>query len=29
VPIAGYYRMFLEFQHHGLVRTVEFTGLAR
>ncbi len=29
VPISGYYRMFLEFQHHGLVRTVEFTGLAR
>jgi hypothetical protein len=29
VPTAGYYRMFLEFQHHGLVRTVEFTGLAR
>lgn len=29
VPTAGYYRMFLEFQHHGQVRTVEFTALAR
>jgi hypothetical protein len=29
VPNAGYYRMFLEFQHHGRVRTVEFTALAR
>jgi hypothetical protein len=29
VPTAGYYRMFLEFQHHGRLRTVEFTALAR
>lgn len=29
VPTAGYYRMFLEFQHHGQLRTVEFTALAR
>lgn len=29
VPTAGYYRMFLEFQHHGQVRTVQFTALAR
>ena len=29
VPTAGYYRMFLDFQHHGQVRTVEFTALAR
>lgn len=29
VPNAGYYRMFLEFQHHGQSRTVEFTALAR
>jgi hypothetical protein len=29
VPTAGYYRMFLEFQHHGQVRTVEFTALAK
>lgn len=28
-PTAGYYRMFLEFQHHGRVRTAEFTVLAR
>ncbi len=28
-PTAGYYRMFLEFQHHGQVRTAEFTVLAR
>ncbi|MGH3673718.1 MAG: hypothetical protein ACRDSH_24320 [Pseudonocardiaceae bacterium] len=29
VPTAGYYRMILEFQHHGQLRTVEFTALAR
>ena len=29
VPTAGYYRMFLEFQHHGQLRTVQFTALAR
>ena len=29
VPTAGYYRMFLEFQHRGQMRTVEFTALAR
>lgn len=29
VPTAGYYRMFVEFQHHGRVRTAEFTALAR
>jgi hypothetical protein len=29
VPTAGYYRMFLEFQHHGQIRTAEFTALAR
>lgn len=29
VPTAGYYRMFLEFQHRGQLRTVEFTALAR
>jgi hypothetical protein len=29
VPSAGFYRMFLQFQHHGRVRTVEFTVLAR
>lgn len=29
VTTAGYYRMILEFQHHGLLRTVEFTALAR
>jgi hypothetical protein len=29
VPTAGYYRMFLEFQHHGQLRTVVFTALAR
>lgn len=29
VPTTGYYRMFLEFQHHGRLRTVEFTALAR
>jgi hypothetical protein len=29
VPTAGYYRMFLEFQHRGQIRTVEFTALAR
>jgi hypothetical protein len=29
VPSAGYYRMFLEFQHHGQVRTVEFTAMTR
>ncbi|HKS50880.1 MAG TPA: hypothetical protein VJS67_03325 [Pseudonocardiaceae bacterium] len=29
VPTSGYYRMFLEFQHHGQLRTVEFTALAR
>ncbi len=29
VPTTGYYRMFLEFQHHGQLRTVEFTALAR
>ncbi|MDQ3763164.1 MAG: hypothetical protein M3460_16415 [Actinomycetota bacterium] len=29
VPSAGYYRMFMEFQHHGQVRTAEFTALAR
>ncbi|MFN2478013.1 MAG: hypothetical protein ABR615_02420 [Pseudonocardiaceae bacterium] len=29
VPTAGYYRMFLEFQHHGQLRSVEFTALAR
>ena len=28
-PSAGYYRMFMEFQHHGQVRTAEFTVLAR
>jgi hypothetical protein len=28
-PSAGFYRMFLEFQHHGQVRTAEFTALAR
>ncbi|MGH3870960.1 MAG: hypothetical protein ACRDSR_05500 [Pseudonocardiaceae bacterium] len=28
-PTAGYYRMFVEFQHHGRVRTAEFTTLAR
>ncbi|MGH3776031.1 MAG: hypothetical protein ACRDRR_09925 [Pseudonocardiaceae bacterium] len=28
-PTAGYYRMFVEFQHHGRVRTAEFTALAR
>lgn len=28
-PTAGYYRMFVEFQHHGRVRTAEFTVLAR
>lgn len=28
-PTAGYYRMFLEFQHHGQVRTAEFTVQAR
>lgn len=28
-PTAGYYRMFLEFQHRGQLRTVEFTALAR
>jgi hypothetical protein len=26
---VGYYRMFMEFQHHGQVRTAEFTVLAR
>ena len=29
VPTVGYYRMFLEFQYHGQLRTVEFTALAR
>jgi len=29
VPTVGYYRMFFEFQHHGQLRTVEFTALAR
>ncbi len=29
VPTAGFHRMFLEFQHRGQVRTVEFTALAR
>lgn len=29
VPTAGYYRMFLEFQHRGQLRTVEFTALAK
>ncbi|MGH3763805.1 MAG: hypothetical protein ACRDTX_01410 [Pseudonocardiaceae bacterium] len=29
VPTVGYYRMFLEFQHHGRLRTVEFTAQAR
>ncbi|MGB9278758.1 MAG: hypothetical protein WCB57_01525 [Pseudonocardiaceae bacterium] len=29
VPTPGYYRMFLEFQHHGQLRTVQFTALAR
>lgn len=29
VPTIGYYRMFLEFQHHGQLRAVEFTALAR
>ncbi|MGQ0718524.1 MAG: hypothetical protein ACT4NP_14660 [Pseudonocardiales bacterium] len=29
VPTAGYYRMFVEFQHRGRVRTAEFTALAR
>ncbi|HWR47257.1 MAG TPA: hypothetical protein VN327_06540 [Pseudonocardiaceae bacterium] len=29
VPTAGYYRMFLEFQHHGQVRTAEFTAETR
>jgi hypothetical protein len=29
VPTAGYYRMFVEFQHHGQVRTVEFTAETR
>lgn len=29
VPTAGYYRMFVEFQHHGQIRTAEFTALAR
>jgi hypothetical protein len=29
VPTVGYYRLFLEFQHHGQLRTVEFTALAR
>ena len=28
-PSVGYYRMFMEFQHHGQVRTAEFTVLAR
>ncbi|MGH3917963.1 MAG: hypothetical protein ACRDSG_02805, partial [Pseudonocardiaceae bacterium] len=28
-PTAGYYRMFVEFQHRGRVRTAEFTALAR
>jgi hypothetical protein len=28
-PTAGYYRMFLEFQHHGQVRIAEFTVQAR
>jgi hypothetical protein len=29
VPSAGYYRMFMEFQHRGHLRTAEFTALAR
>jgi hypothetical protein len=29
VPTAGYHRMFVEFQHHGQIRTAEFTALAR
>jgi hypothetical protein len=29
VHTAGYYRMFLEFQHRGQIRTAEFTALAR
>jgi hypothetical protein len=28
-PSAGFYRLFMEFQHHGRVRTAEFTVLAR
>ena len=29
VPSAGAYRMFLDFQHAGVVRTAQFTGVAR
>lgn len=29
LPTAGYYRLFLDFQHHGEVRTAAFTVLAR
>jgi len=29
VPSAGTYRMFLDFQHAGVVRTAQFTGVAR
>jgi hypothetical protein len=28
VPTPGYYRVFLDFQHQGAVRTAEFTVLA-